>query len=108
MKLTAFRDLLTAHVNGAYPVKHLFMLKANYPYLRWAEIRRTSQYGDNNVDKLAWEVVLDYWTKTDFDPNVDDLIEWVSNDPRLTFVEHTVASNTDTGVILHEITIKVI
>ena len=109
MTLPEFKDLLNEYVDGAYPVKHYFFLKQDrYPYLRWQEIEQSGQlFGDNSPIFLPWTVVLDYFTRTEFDPAVNKLIAFLCKQEGIAFKSRTVASTTDTGLILHEITLVV-
>lgn len=109
MKLPEFKDLLTSYVDGQYPVSHYFFIKENYPYLRWQEIQQEGKmHANNRPSFLPWTVVLDYFTRTEFDPAVDDLIDFLCKDDDIAFKSRSVASTTDTGLILHEITLEVV
>lgn len=108
MTLQQFKDNLVSFVNGRYRVSHYFFIKEPYPYLRWAEIEQDPKmHGNNKPRFLPWVIVLDYFTQMEFDPEPDNLIDFLCSLPCTTFRSRTVASTTDTGLILHEITIEV-
>ena len=72
---TMLEALYTDFTDLSCPVTHYRRL-SKYPYLVWTEDREAySLSGDNHKQEQAITGYIDYFTKTEFDPAVDQVQE---------------------------------
>ena len=71
------------------------------PYCIWAEDSENGMEADNQKDGQAISGTIDYYTKTEFDPNVD-AIQDTLNQLELPWALNSVQYEEDTNLIHYE------
>ncbi len=99
MTLADLRDLLL----GVTPdVFHYFATKKPDKYIVWAEDGQgDSVYSDESMDDRAIQGTIDYFTKTEFDHNVE-LIQSKLTEAEISWRLNSVQYEEDTGYIHYE------
>ena len=83
-------------VIDAAKLYHLEALKAEYPYCIWAEDGGGEQLnGDNYMLHQSVQGTIDYYTRDEYDPVVDD-IQAALNAARISFYLNSVQYEDDT------------
>ncbi len=96
MTLLELRDLL---LTLNLPVYHYHAHQQPDEYIVWAEYGTDDQIADNKNTETAYRVQVDYFTKTEFDPNVDKINDLLDTDESR--FRHPVDYEPDTGYIHH-------
>jgi hypothetical protein len=81
VKLVAFRDLLKTICPN---VQHFKAKGKGFPRIVYAETGRKYYCADNRVEHAAWQVGVSLFTKTEFEPMVEEL-EALFNDHNIPF-----------------------
>lgn len=55
------------------PVDHYEATQRTDKYIVWAEDGTNTLYADGRLSELAWTGTVDYFTKTEGDPTIDDI-----------------------------------
>lgn len=72
--LKTFRNALAASNIDGVTIRHYWRSGLKAPFLVWAETGdNDNRWGDNRLAYRNVGGVLDYYTKTEFDPNVDEI-----------------------------------
>jgi hypothetical protein len=99
MKLSDLRDVL---LTVGVPVYHYHAKKQTGSYIVWAE---DGEAGSSNADNQKTEQVIqgtiDYFTKTEFDPNFE-LIQQKLNFAEISWRLNSIQHEKDTGYIHYE------
>jgi len=96
MTLNELRDLL---LTVGPPVSHYHAHKQPDSYIVWAEYGRHKLIADNQTIASAVQVQVDYFTKTELDPNVEKITALLDTD-EISF-SYLVDYEKDTGYIHH-------
>jgi len=99
MTLREFRDIL---LTLGIPTYHYDALKQTDKYIVWAEDNELRQLkGNNKVITQVIQGTLDYFTKKEFDTNVDR-IQNLFNAHEIPFRLNLIDNEPDTGYIHYE------
>ncbi len=99
MKLSDLRDLL---LTIEVPVFHYHASKQPDKYIVWAEdTEGTSISANNKKINQSIQGTIDYFTKTEFDPNVDKIQETL-NSAEISWRLNSIQYEEDTGYIHYE------
>lgn len=103
MKLTDLRDLLlTVFSSLGVPVFHYYATKQSEKYIVWAEDGEAdSTSGDNKKIDQVLQGTIDYFTKTEFDPNFQ-VIQEKLNSAEISWRLNSIQREEDTGYIHYE------
>ncbi|HQA58953.1 MAG TPA: hypothetical protein PK033_13895 [Acetivibrio sp.] len=105
MKLSDLRDLL---LTIEVPVFHYHASKQPDKYIVWAEdTEGTSISANNKKINQSIQGTIDYFTKTEFDPNVDKIQETL-NSAEISWRLNSIQYEEDTGYIHYEWVFEVI
>ena len=99
-KLIALKNVLLGASEHPFNVYHYWRDKPAVPYVIWQEDGEdVSEYGDNV--KLTQQLTgsIDFYTKTEFDPIIDDLQSAMSEFEGFGWDLEVVTFETDTGLI---------
>ncbi len=81
------------------PVSHYHAHQQPDKYIVWAEYGTDEQVADNEDAEKSFRVQVDYFTKTEFDPNVETIGSLLdTNESKFSYL---VDFETDTGYIHH-------
>lgn len=98
-KLQKIQRILTGVTESCF---HYWRAKANPPYLIWAEDSEADSFdGDNHKREQQIHGTADYFTKTEFDPTVDEVQEAL-NSIMAGWRLNSVQYEEDTGLIHYE------
>jgi len=99
MRLTDLRDLL---LTIGVDVFHYYATQQSDKYIVWAEDGEAgSSDGDNQKMAQVLQGTIDYFTKTEFDPNFD-LIQNKLNSAEISWRLNSIQYEEDTGYIHYE------
>ena len=99
MRLTDLRDLL---LTVGVPVFHYYATKQSEKYIVWAEDGEAdSTSGDNKKIDQVLQGTIDYFTKTEFDPNFQ-VIQEKLNSAEISWRLNSIQREEDTGYIHYE------
>ena len=103
MKLTDLRDLLlTVFSSLGVPVFHYYATNQSENYIVWAEDGEAdSTSGDNKKIDQVLQGTIDYFTKTEFDPNFQ-VIQEKLNSAEISWRLNSIQYEEDTGYIHYE------
>jgi hypothetical protein len=103
MKLTDLRDLLlTVFSSLGVPVFHYYATQQSDKYIVWAEDGEAdSTSGDNKKIDQVLQGTIDYFTKTEFDPNFQ-VIQEKLNSAEISWRLNSIQYEEDTGYIHYE------
>lgn len=96
MTLLELRDLL---LTVGPPVSHYHARKQPDSYIVWAEYGANGQGADSENAEKAFRVQVDYFTRTESDPNVEAITTLLDSD-EISF-NYLVDYERDTGYIHH-------
>lgn len=97
-KLKAFSDAVS---NIPGEVFHYRRAKLSPPYTVWQEDSEDALSADNSVAEQSPSGTLDYYTKEEFDPRVDEIQIVLSGIPASWYL-NSVQYEEDTGIIHYE------
>lgn len=99
MKLVDLRDLLLTITPDTF---HYHATKKPDKYIVWAEDGPgNSEHADDHMTEQAIQGTIDYFTKTEFDPNFD-LIQQKLNSADITWKLNSIQHEEKTGYIHYE------
>jgi len=99
MTLLDLRDLLLTVTQDTF---HYHATKKPDKYIVWAEDGQgDSVFADEGMDDRAIQGTIDYFTKTEFDPNVE-LIQTKLTEAEISWRLNSVQHEEDTGYIHYE------
>lgn len=99
MTLLDLRDLLLTVTQDTF---HYHATKKPDKYIVWAEDGQgDSVFADEGMDDRAIQGTIDYFTKTEFDPNVE-LIQTKLTEAEISWRFNSVQHEEDTGYIHYE------
>lgn len=105
MKLTDLRDLL---LTVGPPVFHFFATGQTGNYIVWAEDGEAGAvHTDNQKAEQVIQGTIDYFTKTEFDPAVDQIQEKL-NSVDIAWRLNSIQHEQDTGYIHYEWVFEVV
>ena len=98
-KIKIIRDVLNTVSDN---VHHYECMKKGDQYIVWAEDSEGSSVeGDNRKDNQSIQGTIDYFTRTEFDPMVDDIQEALI-DAEISFYLNSVQYEDETKYIHYE------
>lgn len=97
MTLQDLRDLLGTI---GLPVAHYEMLNQPDRYIVWAEYMCSPLCADNNQAEILWKVQIDLFTKTEYDPAAESVVEELLKN-EVAIIDRSTTYETDTGYIHH-------
>lgn len=99
MNLVDLRDLL---LTIGVPVYHFHAHMQTNSYIVWAEdTQGSTSYADNHMTIQGVQGTIDYFTKTEFDPNFD-LIQEKFNSVDIAWRLNSIQHEEETGYIHYE------
>ena len=104
MRLQVGRDALLKVTNQ---VSHYKAFKKTDQYIVWAEDSQgDALYGDNRMSEQAIEGTIDYFTRTEYDPNFEKIQE-VLSEAEISYRLNSVQYEDETGYIHYECVFQV-
>ncbi len=94
-KLKRFSEMVTSAVPNVY---HYFRANKDFPCAVWQESAAEPMFLNNQVAELRWEGTLDFFTKNEFDPVLDELYTKLCDEKVFREVI-SVQHEEDTGLI---------
>lgn len=105
MNLKEIRDFLLEITLNVY---HYKAWKQHDTYIVWAEDGETDAvHGDNRKEKQILDVTIDVFTKTEYDPLIEQL-QQAFNDRGIPFELLSIQYEDDTGYIHYEYLIQAV
>lgn len=96
-----FDALKTALMTVGVPVGHFKVSKQKNKYIVWAEDGQgESQWGDGRMTRQAVQGTIDYFTKTEYDPNVEKIQEAING--VVSWRLNSIQYEDETGFIHYE------
>ncbi len=99
MTLNDLKVALTETVDNVW--RYRAPVNASVPYAVWAEDTRMDFEADGQHIEIAWQGTIDYFTKTEDDPGMDDIEEMLS-DLDISWYLNSVQFDEETNVIHYE------
>lgn len=100
MTLQGLRDLLLAITPSTF---HYFTSGQSGNYILWAEDGEgESLHADDQKENQAMTGTIDYFTKTEYDPVMEQIQDALNAAEGLTWALNSVQHEPDTGYIHHE------
>lgn len=99
--LKAIRDLLVG-ISPAVSVYHYHRPKMKAPFILWAEDGEDSSFeADNHKEEQSIYGTLDYYTKTEYDPIVDEIQSALNGFDNLAWRYDATEYEDETNLIHH-------
>ena len=100
--MTFQNKIKAALLTVGVPVSHYSATKQLNKYIVWAEdVQRDAVYADDVLQTQIIEGTIDYFTKSEYDVNVD-AIQTALNDAGISFRLNSIQHEDDTGYIHYE------
>ncbi|WP_041274641.1 hypothetical protein [Desulforamulus reducens] len=96
MSLVNLRDLLLTVTPNVY---HYHAHKKHDSYIVWSEYGTQGLNADSEIQEISWRVQVDFFTKTEFDPNVEKISSLLDRED-ISF-SYLVDYEQDTGYVHH-------
>lgn len=99
MKLTRIKKIRDVLIPLGVPVNHYTAAEKPDNYIVWSEDSQyNSVWGDNHMTNQAIEGTIHYFTRTEYDPVADAIMD-VLNDAEISFRLNSIQYEDETGYI---------